>query len=408
MSNDLRPYSGLPAISSGGYSHFEPQHSGGRSIRWTFYISLFFVAAFVGWANWATIDQVSRAPGSVIPSDRVQIVQSADGGVVREILVRAGDKVTKGQLLVRLDRVKIAAAVEESSSKEAALRAQLARLDAELFDRPLVFPAELKDYPELTNNQSRLYEKRRAALQGELHAIENLYKLANEELKLNEPLLKTGDVSRAEVLRLKRQVADLEGQMSTKRNRYLQELQTDMAKAQEELNSVSQTRRQRLDQLAYTDLTAPADGIVKNVRLTTLGAVLRAGDEMLQIVPTDDELIVEAKVKPADIGFIHPGQPAGVKFDAYDYSIYGRALGKVTYISPDTLSEQGDRGAEQTYYRVHVQVDVTPMRPRSKGEKIEIQPGMVATVEIKTSESTVMHYLLKPLVKTLGESLGER
>ena len=373
-----------------------------------FYISLLTVLAFVAWSNWAKVDQISRAGGSVIPSDRVQVVQSADGGVVKEILVRAGDKVTRGQLLVRLDRVKIASAVDESRGREAALRAQLARLNAELFDRPLEFGSDLASYTDFTTNQRLLYEKRRAALQGELRTLGALYQLASEELKMNEPLLKTGDVSRAEVLRLQRQVADLDGQMNAKRNRYLQELQTDLAKVQEELTSTGQTRRQREDQLGYTDLVAPADGIVKNVRLTTLGAVLRAGDEMLQIVPTDADLIVEAKVKPSDIGFIRPEQPASVKFDAYDYSIYGTATGRVTYISPDTLTEQGERGAEQSYYRVHVAVDASTMRALKTGQKVELQPGMVATVEIKTGESTVLHYLLKPLVKTFSESLSER
>ena len=175
-----------------------------------------------------------------------------------------------------------------------------------------------------------------------------------------------------------------------------------------DLNSVEQGRRQREDQLAYTELAAPTDGIVKNIRLTTIGAVLHPGDEMLQIVPTDDELIVEAKVKPADIGFIRMGQPASIKFDAYDYSIYGSASGQVSYISPDTLADQGERGAEQPYYRVHLKVDASQLRPRRSGEKIELQPGMVATVEIKTGDSTVLHYLLKPIVKTLNESMGER
>ena len=379
-----------------------------NAARWVLYISLLFIAALFVWGNWARIDQVSRAPGAVIPSDRLQIVQSADGGVVKEILVKAGDKVTRGQLLVRLDRVKIVAAVEESRAKEAAGRAQLARLNAELYDKPLEFPSSLNAYPELRTNQRMLYEKRRAALQGELKTLSDLYQLASEELKMNEPLLKSGDVSRAEVLRLQRQVADLGGQMEAKRARYLQDLQTEIARTQEELNAVEQNRRQREDQLAYTDLAAPTDGIVKNVRLTTIGAVLHPGDEMLQIVPTDDELIVEAKVRPADIGFIRVGQSASVKFDAYDYSIYGSASGKVNYISPDTLSDPGERGGEQSYYRVHLQVDASQMRPRGAGEKIELQPGMVATVEIKTGDSTVLHYLLKPIVKTLNESMGER
>ncbi|MFM7709128.1 MAG: HlyD family type I secretion periplasmic adaptor subunit [Gammaproteobacteria bacterium] len=385
------------------------RESGSRGApRLILYFILVFFVAFLVWARWAELDQVSRAPGSVIPSDRLQVVQSADGGVVKEILVKAGQKVTQGQLLVRLDRVKIAAAVDESRSRQAALLAQLARLNAELFDRPLEFPPELADFPELTDNQSRLYEKRRSALQGELRTLGSLLRLASQELRMTEPLLKSGDVSRAEVLRLQRQVADLEGQISAKRNRYLQELQTELAKAQEELNSVSQTRRQREDQLSYTDLVAPTDGIVKNIRLTTVGAVLRPGDEMLQIVPTDAPLIVEAKVKPKDIGFIRVGQPAAVKFDAYDYLTYGRASGKVTFISPDTLTDQGPKGEEQVFYRVQVEVDISPMRPRRTGEVIELQPGMVAMVEIKTGENTVLRYLLKPLVKTLDNALSER
>lgn len=381
---------------------------GGSGPRWVLYSIVVFFVAFLVWARWAELDQVSRAPGSVIPSDRLQVVQSADGGVVKEILVKAGERVEQGQLLVRLDRVKIAAAVDESRSRQAALLAQLARLNAELFDRPLEFPPELAEYPELTDNQSRLYEKRRSALQGELRTLGSLLRLASQELRMTEPLLKTGDVSRAEVLRLQRQVADLEGQISAKRNRYLQELQTELAKAQEELNSVGQTRRQREDQLGYTDLVAPTDGIVKNIRFTTVGAVLRPGDEMLQIVPTDAPLIVEAKVKPKDIGFIRVGQPAGVKFDAYDYLTYGRASGKVTFISPDTLTDQGPTGEEQVFYRVQVEVDISPMRPRSTGEVIELQPGMVAMVEIKTGENTVLRYLLKPLVRTLDNALSER
>ena len=385
------------------------RETGGRSgPRWILYSIVVFFVVFLVWARWAELDQVSRAPGSVIPSDRLQVVQSADGGVVKEILVKAGERVEQGQLLVRLDRVKIAAAVEESRSRQAALLAQLARLNAELFDRPLEFPPELADFPELTDNQSRLYEKRRSALQGELRTLGSLLRLASQELRMTEPLLRTGDVSRAEVLRLQRQVADLEGQISAKRNRYLQELQTELAKAQEELNSVSQTRRQREDQLGYTDLVAPTDGIVKNIRFTTVGAVLRPGDEMLQIVPTDAPLIVEAKVKPKDIGFIRVGQPAGVKFDAYDYLTYGRASGKVTFISPDTLTDQGPTGEEQVFYRVQVEVDISPMRPRKTGEVIELQPGMVAMVEIKTGQNTVLRYLLKPLVRTLDTALSER
>jgi adhesin transport system membrane fusion protein len=234
-----------------------------------------------------------------------------------------------------------------------------------------------------------------------------MHALVSQELKMDEPLLETGDVSRSEVLRLQRQQAEVAGQIVNRRNRYLQELQTELAKLEEELVTAEQVRMQREDQLSRTELTAPADGIVKNVRFTTVGAVLRPGDEMLQIVPTNDVLIVEAKVKPADIGFIRPGQSASVKFDAYDYKIYGSGVGSVTYISADTLTEQSPRG-EVSYYRVHVGVDTSEMRQRKPKEPIEIQPGMTATVEIKTGENTVLKYLSKPITKTLSEALTER
>jgi adhesin transport system membrane fusion protein len=369
--------------------------------------SLVTILVFLAWAFWAEIDQISRASGQVIPSGRVQVVQSADGGVVSELKVREGDVVEKGQLLVRLDAVKARAAYDDSRAKEAALVANLARLEAELYDKPLQFPEKVIAYREFLANQQSLYAKRREAVKAELDTLSEMLSLVTEELGMNQPLLETGDVSRSEVLRLQRQVTDLQGQLANRRNRYLQELQTEMSKTQEELASAEQLRRQREDQLSYTDLYSPAAGIVKNVRFTTVGAVLRPGDEMLTIVPTDDELIVEAKVRPADIAFVRLGQSATVKFDAYDSSIYGSGMGAVSYISADTLVEQTSRG-ENPYYRVHVTVKTDSMKVHRQDETIEIQPGMTATVEIKTGESTVLRYITKPITKTLSESLSER
>lgn len=371
-------------------------------------ISVVAVCGFLVWAHWAEIDQISRAPGRVIPSGRVQIVQAADEGVITEILVREGDRVERGQLLVKLDVVRAQAALDESRGKEAALRAAKARIEAELYDRPLKFdPSLVAEYPEFVENQKALYEKRRRALHEEIETLERLHTLVSEELRMNRPLLATGDVSRTEVLRLERQAAELAGKIVDRRNRYVQELQTELTKTEEDLVTAVQARKQREDQLRRTELRAPTEGVVKNVRFTTVGAVVRAGDEVLQIVPTDDELIVEAQVQPADIGFIRLGQPASVKFDAYDYTIYGQGVGQVTYISADTLTEQTSRG-EVSYYRVHVEVDASGMQKRRPGESIELQPGMTATVEIKTGQSTVLRYLLKPLTKTLSEALTER
>lgn len=360
----------------------------------------------IGWASVAEIDQVSRANGQVIPSGRVQIVQSTDGGVIEAINVKEGDRVQKGQLLVQLDRVRLAAAVEEASAKVASLKTVKARIEAELFDRGLVFPDDVADFPDFMANQRQLYSRRRTAHSQDISALQGMLRLVRQELTMNEPLLEYGDVSRSEVLRLERSVADIEGQIASRRNKYLQDLQAEYAKVEEELVTAEQTLAQRSAALADTELEAPTDGIVKNVRLTTIGGVLRPSDEVLQIVPTGEELIVEAKVSPSDIAYVRTGQSASVKFDAYDPSIYGSADGTVIYISPDTLSEEGPSG-ERVYYRVHIRVDTATMRPRS-GEAIEIQPGMTATTEILTGKNTILKYLLKPIIKTVDQSFGER
>jgi adhesin transport system membrane fusion protein len=361
---------------------------------------------FLAWAAWAEIDQVSRATGQIIPAGRVQVIQSTDGGVIGEIRVREGDKVRKGQILVVLDRVKIAAAVAESRAKVASMKTVKSRIEAELFDRPLIFTEDVRDFPEFMANQRQLYQKRRQAQTADIGALRKMLGLVRKELDMNQPLLANGDVSRSEVMRLERTVAEVESQIVNRQNKYLQDLQAEYAKVEEELVTAEQNLTQRLSSLEDTELEAPTDGIVKNIRLTTIGGVLRPGDEVLQIVPTGEKLIIEAKVSPTDIAYVRIGQAATVKFDAYDSSIYGSAQGKVIYISPDTLTEQKSQG-DQVYYRVHVSVDTGMLRPRPN-EKIEIQPGMTATVEIKTGRNTVLKFLLKPITKTVSDSFGER
>ncbi|WP_397590859.1 HlyD family efflux transporter periplasmic adaptor subunit [Sphingorhabdus sp.] len=376
------------------------------SSRQVIILTALALAGFVGWASLAEIDQVSRASGQVIPSGRIQIVQSTDGGVIEKISVKEGDRVRKGQVLVTLDRVRLAAAVDEGGAKVASLKTAKARIKAELFDAPLVFPDDVKDFPDFVANQRQLFAKRRAAQMQDIAALNRMLRLVRQELAMNQPLLQYGDVSRSEVLRLERSVAEIEGQIANRQNKYLQDLQAEYAKIEEDLVTAEQTLKQRVAALTETELEAPTDGIVKNVRLTTIGGVLRPSDEVLQIVPTGEELIVEAKVSPADIAFVRIGQSASVKFDAYDPSVYGSADGRVSYISPDTIMEQKS-GGEQIFYRVHIRVDTRNMRPRAGG-KIEIQPGMTSTTEILTGRNTVLKYLLKPIIKTVDQSFGER
>lgn len=361
---------------------------------------------FLAWSLWAEIDQITRASGQVIPSGRTQIIQSQDGGTIAEILVREGERVQKGQLLVRLDEVRLRAAVDESAAQVAAQRAKMARIEAELFNRPLVFPKEVAGHPEFTANQRQLYLRRREALRSNIASLTTMATLAQQELAMNTPLLASGDVSRSEVLRLQRSVADLQGQIAGQRNDYLRELQTEYAATEEELASSEQQLTQRRSALAGAELRSPAAGVVVNIRVTTIGGVLRPGDEVLQVVPSADTLIVEAKVSPSEIAFVRVGQPASIKFDAYDSSIYGSAEGKVQYVSADTMTEQTPQGPV-SYYRARLTADTSRLRPRA-GERIVLQPGMTATAEIVTGHSTVFRYLIKPIIKTSSDSLSER
>ncbi|NOW47713.1 adhesin transport system membrane fusion protein [Novosphingobium sp. SG751A] len=376
----------------------------GSRVIW---LSVATLAGAVAWASVAHLDQISRATGQVIPAGRVQVVQTTDGGVISAILVREGDSVRKGQKLVTLDQVKVRAAVDEGAAKVGGLEAQQARINAELFDRPLAFTGEAEKFPNLVASQRALFAKRRMAFSDQIAALNHQLDLATRELEMNRPLLRQGDVSRSEILRLERQQSDIQSQIANLRNRYYQELQTDYAKSNEELVTAREILTQRRASLGETQFVAPTDGIVKNVHLTTIGGVLRPGDEVLQIVPTGQELIVEAKVSPTDIAYVRTGQSASVKFDAYDSSIFGSAEGKVGYISPDTLTENGAGAAQdRVFYRVHVRVDTRSM-VRRPGEPIAIQPGMTATVEIKTGSNTVLRYLLKPIIKTMSGAMGE-
>jgi adhesin transport system membrane fusion protein len=364
------------------------------------------LVGFYLWATWATIDQITRAPGQVITISRNQVIQAPDTGVLDQLLVKEGDKVRRGQVLFRFDQTRARAAYQEGAVKSAALKAALARLQAELYGGEPKFPRELDAFPDIRRNQTVLFGKRQDALKEEIAALERSLGLVRQELDMNLPLLKSGDVSRAEILKLQRQVSEIQGQITNRRNKYLQDAQAELAKAEEDLASVSQIIEQRREQLDLTEIRAPMDGVVRNVRLTTLGGVAKPGDEILQIVPMDDALIIEAKMRPADVAFVKPGLPATVKLDAYDYAIYGALQGEVTYISADTLVEQV-QGVEQPYYRVQIRTTKRTLNSQ-KNERIEIQPGMTAIVEVRTGSHTIWRYLTKPITKTIAESLGER
>lgn len=376
------------------------------SARWALRVGMLGVLALIAWAAVGRIDQVNRATGQIIATARTQVVQATDAAVLTELHVSEGEQVKAGQLLATFEKARAQAAVDDSRGKVAALRIALARLHAEVYGRPLVFEPELQQYRDFIANQTDLYRKRKTAIDEDIASLQRTYDLARDELRMNEELERTGDVGHAEILRLRRQVADIQAQMTSKRNKYFQDAQADMTKAQEDLNTQTEALNDRSQVLVHTELRAPVAGIVKNLKVTTLGGVVRPGDAVVEILPTGSELIAEVKVSPSDIALVKVGNEAKVKLDAFDFSIYGTLEGRVAYVSPDTLVEDTRQGP-QSYYRVHVQID-----PRSRragaGESIQVRPGMTCTVEIKARERSVLSYLVKPLVKTLDESLGER
>ena len=361
---------------------------------------------FLGWAAWFEIDQTVRAQGSIITSARTQIIQAADGGVLAQILVQEGQEVKAGERLAMLEKDRSNAAYEESRSKVAALQAGLIRAKAESLGTKPVFPPSLKAYPEFVSAQERLYTQRRAGLTDATESLEAALKLAREELQMNQALLSGGDVSRVEVMRALRQVTDIEARLAEIRNKYLQEARTEVTRLEDELSSQRYKLDERRSVLEHTDLIAPVAGIVKYLRINTVGGVLRAGDELMQISPTESDMVIEAKVNPVDIGQLELGLPVLVKLDAFDFSVYGMLVGKLTYISSDTLVEQGPNGQSLSFYRVQVRLE--NQQSNQALARVALKPGMTSTIDIKTRTRSVLRYLLKPVIKTFSGALNER
>jgi adhesin transport system membrane fusion protein len=390
-------------MSDASQHHGELKPAGSRRVIWG---TLLIIVVFFSWAYVAELEQVTRATGTVIPSSRTQVVQTQDGGVLETMEVREGDTVEPDQLLARIDRTRARANYGETLAKVATLYARIARLQAEMSGAEPVFPALVDDFVDIRRNELILLQKRMDALQEELYWLVVMQDLAQQELDMNRPLLESGDVSRSEILRLQRQVAEVSSKISQRKNGHLQEAQTQLSETVQELEALEQTLAQRKSILDQTLVYSPMRGIVKNVAITTIGGVYRAGDEVMEIVPLEDDLYVEAKVSPGDIAFLVPGYPASVKVDAYDYTIYGDLAGTLEFISADTVTDDLKQN-EEPYFRVRVRTSGRRFS-NAPDQQLDIQPGMTATVEIKTGERTVMEYLLKPVIKTLSESMGER
>ncbi len=416
--------------------------SGGRFILWG--TLLFFVLAII-WAYQADIEEVTRGMGKVVPSRQIQVIQNLEGGILAEIMVQVGEIVEENQLLLRIDETRFSAPYRESRMLYLALQAKIARLIAETNDTVFEAPQEVIDEkPEVATREQELYDSRKleltttleifkeqatqqsqqlSELKAKLKELTQTFELLNKELRLTRQLIGDGAVSEVEVLRLERQASQMRGEIATTKlsipqaeskvkeaMRKIEEVKlTFKNQAKQELNEayakiegVSATAIALMDRLTRTSVRSPVRGTVNQILVSTVGGVIQPGMDLLEIVPLEDTLVVEARIKPSDIAFLHPGQKATVKFTAYDFTIYGGLDADLEHISADSITdEKGD-----TYYLVRVRTKQNYLGLEE--DPLPIIPGMVASIDILTGEKTILNYLLKPILRAQKLALRER
>jgi len=385
-------------------------HQGGRSVRRErrlVYLVALMLAAFLGWAWYFPLVEVSNGQGTVIPSSREQVIQSLEGGIIASLSVSEGSVVEADQVLAQLDPTRTVSNVEEVAAKYYSSIATAARLRAEIENADIViFPSALEDerFNELRANEGALFRSRQNSLNEALSGLTDGLKLLDQELEITQKLQASGAASRVELIRLQREATQTQLEIARLKADY-------HVKASEELQSINaeaavqgSIMRGRSDQLARLTFHAPMRGVVKDVAVTTIGGVVPPGGQLMTIVPIDDQLLIEARISPRDIAYIHPGQDAIVKISAYDYAIFGGMRGEVITISPNTVRDEVK--PEQLYYRVYIKTDSDHLK-NDIGTKFPIVPGMIATVDIRTGEKTIWQYLIKPFNRA-QEALRER
>ena len=425
--------------------HAAARRRGHRSAYILTIMTVVFVVVFATWANFAVLDEVTRGEGRVIPSSKTQIIQNLEGGILAEILVREGDIVEKGDILVRIENTAAQATFRDAQSRFYALHATVERLEAELEDREMALSEEiLREAPAAAGDQIALFNARSRQLRAQTAVLEAQAKqrtqeiaevrsrrkqldrslqLAREELAITQPLVRNGVVARIDLIRIERQVADLEGEIATIRLS-IPRLQTAAEEARQrieevtlsakaaasdelnrvraELNSVTETLLAGEDRVTRTEVRSQVRGTVKEIKQNTVGGVIRPGEDIIEIVPLDDTLLVEAQIRPGDIAFLRPGQDSMIKIAAYDFSIYGGLKASVEHISADTIKdEQGEN-----FYRVYLRTAQNSLV--HQGNELPIIPGMTATIEILTGKKSVLDYIMKPILKARDQALRER
>lgn len=382
-------------------SFHEPPLPKSSMVIWI--IGLGLLVFFI-WAALFKLEEVSTGTGKVIPSSKEQIIQSLEGGILTKLDVKEGDIVEKGTILAQLDPTRFASNVGESQSLLVSSLATSARLRAEVNGTALQFPEIVQKNSQLVREETQLYNTRRKNLEESISDLTTSLTLVQQELRMTEPLVAKGAASEVEVLRLKRQASDLQKQINDTRSQYYVKAREELSKANTDVETQRQIVKGKSDTLNRTVFRAPVRGVVKEIDVMTLGGVIPPNGKIMTIVPLDEQLLIEARISPRDIAFIRPNQQALVKITAYDYAIYGGLHGKVTVISPDTIRDEVKQ--DQFYYRVYIRTDSDKLRNK-QGKTFAITPGMVATVDIRTGQKTVLDYLIKPFNKA-REALRER
>ncbi|WP_272677594.1 HlyD family efflux transporter periplasmic adaptor subunit [Providencia huaxiensis] len=367
------------------------------------------LTVFIIWAYFSDLEEIIRGQGTIIPSSREQVIQSIDPGNIEEMFVKEGDIVEKGQILLKLDDARSMAVLRESQAKVQNLEAIYIRLYSESRNEEPDFSA-VNDQ-KLVEREMNAFNAKKRQRDEAIAGLRQSKNLLDREIAITRPLAKEGLVSHVELLRMERQSVELATQINERENNYIAEANEELIRVGSELAQAKENMGMREDHVIRSEIHAPVRGIVKNIKITTVGGVVNTGQDILEIIPLDDKLMVEAYIRPQDVAFLRPEMPAVVKITAYDYAIYGGLKGTVKLISPDTLSNNNQRNdlklnQEETFYRIIVETETNYLLDKNNN-KMDIIPGMIASVDIKTGEKSVFDYLIKPITR-MKQALTER